>query len=307
MATLPALRRVAVVQLCSTAHKAANLDTCERLLKEGAAQGAQLVCFPEAFDFLANSAEERLALAEPIRGPEAHLVNRFRQLARAHRVWLSLGGMKEVADGKRVYNTHLIVNDAGELASVYRKVHLFDVDVEGLRYFESESTAPGDEYVVCDTPAGRLGVTTCYDLRFPEHYCTLAREGGAEVLLVPSAFTVPTGQAHWEVLLRARAVEHQCFVVAAAQVGFNTPKRQTYGHSLVVDPWGSVLCDMAEDVDAVRVISLDFDRLRSVRARMPCRSHVVPLKWPAGAPPPPPAVLEAALAEERKPAEVLPE
>jgi len=282
------MRRVAVAQLCSKANKARNLDVCERLIDEAAGMGAQLVCLPEVFDFMANSHKERLANAEPLTGEGAHLVDRFRGLARRHAVWLSLGGMKEAFDGKRVYNTHLILSATGDIAAVYRKVHLFDVDVTGKRYFESEATVPGSELVVCDTPVGRLGVTTCYDLRFPEHYSALAREGGAQIFLVPSAFTVPTGRAHWEALLRARAIEHQCFVVAAAQVGDNTPNRSTYGHSLVVDPWGDVLCDLGDAVDAVAVVDLDLSRLESVRASMPCRQHVVPLRWANGTPPPPP-------------------
>jgi len=178
---------------------------------------------------------------------------------------------------RRVYNTHIVFNAKGELVSKYRKAHLFDVTIpsQGIHLKESATTAPGDSgiVVVSESPVGILGLSICYDLRFPEQYRMLT-EKGAQVLLVPSAFTVPTGEAHWHTLLRARAIENQCFVIAAAQCGVHNDKRESYGHSLVVDPWGKVLVDAGgQDKGMVVVCDLDLGLVESIRARMPIAQH----------------------------------
>jgi predicted amidohydrolase len=191
-------------------------------------------------------------------------------------MWLSLGGFQEQGpDAEHLHNTHVILDAHGDVQAAYRKAHLFDVDVPGGPVLmESRFTAPGGEVVACDSPAGRLGLSTCYDLRFPALYQRLAFELGAQVLLVPSAFTVATGRAHWEVLLRARAIETQCWVVAAAQAGRHSEARQSYGHALVVDPWGEVVGRL-EDPQAtgVALARIDLGALREVRRRMPVAAH----------------------------------
>jgi predicted amidohydrolase len=183
----------------------------------------------------------------------------------------------------RIYNTHLVVDNTGGIRAQYKKIHLFDVSIPGqVELQESRSTAPGNQVIVCDSPIGRLGLSTCYDVRFPELYIQLVKRG-VEVVLVPSAFTVPTGKAHWHTLLRARAIETQCFVVAAAQYGVHNSKRESYGHSLVVDPWGTVLVDVggkdSTDCESlpvsphVVVCDLNFDLVAEVRQRMPIQQH----------------------------------
>mmetsp|Transcript_25309 Transcript_25309/g.38976 ORF Transcript_25309/g.38976 Transcript_25309/m.38976 type:complete len:436 (-) Transcript_25309:34-1341(-) len=233
------------------------------------------------------------------------LLDGLKTIARESNLWLSAGGMHEGgapprdddSNGQsRVYNSHVIIDNTGTVQCVYRKIHLFDVSIpdEGVHLRESATTAPGAKLVVCDSPIGRLGVTTCYDLRFPEMYTQLVREGGAQILLVPSAFTVPTGKAHWHTLLRARAIENQCYVLAAAQYGKHNQKRDSYGHALAVDPWGRILADAGgsdgpgsspsegalEDSDAVVATSpsivscnIDLNVMQSIQERMPVQQH----------------------------------
>jgi len=182
----------------------------------------------------------------------------------------------------RVYNTHLIFDDNGQIITKYRKIHLFDVSIpsQGINLCESASTAPGTKLVVCESPLGKLGLSTCYDVRFPEMYHELAETGGADILLVPSAFTVPTGKAHWHTLLRARAIENQCYVLAAAQYGEHNEKRKSYGHSIAIDPWGEVMADAGGYDDPFNFLTpkvlfcnIDDDKIKSVRERMPIRNH----------------------------------
>ncbi|PNW72855.1 hypothetical protein CHLRE_14g609030v5 [Chlamydomonas reinhardtii] len=268
--------RVAVGQMTACGDQAANLEVCSRLVQDAAAAGCRLLFLPECFGFIGDSPAQSLAAAQPLTGP---LMDQYRQLARTHGLWLSLGGFQEVGpDPQHIYNTHVVVDDAGELAAVYRKIHLFDVDVpNGPLLMESRTTAPGSQAVVVDTPAGRLGLTTCYDLRFPELFAHLTWERGAQVLAVPSAFTVVTGAAHWEVLLRARAIECQAYVVAAAQAGRHNAKRESYGHAIIVDPWGSVIARLPDALQTgIAVAELQLGPaglLHATRDRMPCRQH----------------------------------
>lgn len=174
------------------------------------------------------------------------------------------------------YNAHVIVDAAGQIRSSYRKIHLFDVNIpNGPLLMESKTAAPGGEIVAADSPIGRLGVTVCYDLRFPELYSKLRYEMGAQVMLVPSAFTRPTGAAHWEVLLRARAIETQSYVIAAAQCGDHSEKRQSYGHAIIIDPWGEVLAKLEDPENGVGIATaeIDLDRLEDVRTRIPVETH----------------------------------
>ena len=271
-----ALRRVSVGQITSTSNHGDNLAAAAQLCAEARAAGACLLCLPEAFSFIGSAATETVAQAEPLSGPR---VAAYRALAREHGLWLSLGGFHEAgAPDGRVYNTHLVVDAEGATVAEYRKAHLFDVDVpDGPVLMESRSTAPGPaECVVVDARDAlgfSFGLTTCYDLRFPELYVALARRR-CDAILVPSAFTRPTGEAHWHLLLRARAVESQAYVLAAAQAGVHNEKRKSYGHALAVDPWGAVLGDCGPDASPSLVtVDLDLDKIRAIRAKMPIQAH----------------------------------
>ncbi|KAL6774295.1 hypothetical protein ACKKBG_A24455 [Auxenochlorella protothecoides x Auxenochlorella symbiontica] len=265
--------KIAVAQMTSVGDPDANFKTCQRLAQEAKDSGAAMLFLPENFGFLGRSPAESLAQAQPLEGP---LMARYRQLAASTGLWLSLGGFQEEGpDDSHIHNTHVVLDDRGQTAAVYRKIHLFDVDVpSGPVLLESRFTAPGSQAVTCASPAGVLGLTTCYDLRFPELYQHLAFDKGADVLLVPSAFTVPTGKAHWEILLRARAIETQSYVIAAAQAGQHNEKRVSYGHSLVVDPWGTV-CGRLQDGTAtgIALADIDLSAADDIKARMPVGLH----------------------------------
>jgi len=271
-----ALRRVAVGQLTSTSDHASNLAAARALCRRAADEGACLLCLPEAFSFIGGSAAETVAQAEPLDGPR---FDAYRALARDHGLWLSLGGFHEAgAPGGRVYNTHVVLDAGGGTVAAYRKIHLFDVDVpDGPVLLESRSTAPGGaslEVVDATEALGfTFGLTTCYDLRFPELYIALARRG-CHALLVPSAFTRPTGKAHWHLLLRARAVESQAYVLAAAQAGRHNGKRASFGHALAVDPWGEVVGDAGpDDSPALVTVDLDLDKIEAIKTKMPIQQH----------------------------------
>jgi len=263
----------------STDDLSANLARCGELTAQAASEGAQLVVLPECFSFLGRSEGDKLAIAEPLDDPGATgpVMSTLRELATKHGIWLLGGGTPEVVpgDAKRAYNTAVTIAPSGELVARYRKIHLFDVDIPGgavLR--ESDSTAPGDELVVIRVADAPVGVSICYDVRFPELYRQLVKEMGAEVLLVPAAFTAHTGSAHWHLLLRARAVEDQAWVVAAAQWGGHNEKRESYGHSMIVDPWGTIIAERAEG-DGVVFATLDSATVAKRRTQMPCLSHAV--------------------------------
>lgn len=259
----------AVVQMTSTDDVAANLERASRGIARAVAGGAGLVALPENFPFMREEGGGPNPAAQPLDG---EVVAFLRDSARRHRVVLAGGTFPEQVPGDdRVYNTSVVVDADGDLAGVYRKIHLFDVDLPGASLQESKGVIAGDECVVAATRAGTLGLSVCYDLRFPELYRELVLRG-AEILLVPSAFTVPTGSDHWEVLLRARAIENQAFVVAAAQVGTHNPRRRSYGRSLIVDPWGVVLCTVG-DAEGVGFADLDPTRLADVRRRLPALRH----------------------------------
>lgn len=274
--------RVAVAQLSSTADLDANYDAVASAAAAAVTAGASILFLPECFAFLGRSGADTIAAATPLDGDGSGLT-RYRDLARSTGLWLFCGGFAEAgAPGGRVFNSFVALNSDGATAAVYRKTHLFDA--ESLR--ESASTAPGDALVTVDAPCGRVGLTVCYDLRFSALYDALAFQHGCRILAIPAAFTIPTGQAHWEVLLRARAVETQCAVVAAAQVGPHNDKRASYGHSLIVDAWGRVLVDAGGDAaGGIVVADLDDAAVEAVRRRMPIAQHRAAgrraLGWPA--------------------------
>jgi len=271
--------RAAAVQLDSTADRGRNLEQTERLVRDAAGVGATLVVLPERFD-LRGTEEDYARGAEPLDGPT---IERMRGLARELRVDLVAGSFAERREGHdKLSNTSVHIGPDGELRAVYRKIHLFDVTVGETEYRESDSDEPGDAVVVSEAGDGtKVGLTVCYDVRFPELYRILALEG-ALVMTVPANFTRTTGAAHWEVLLRARAVENQCFVVAPAQAGEYPPGMPAYGNALIVDPWGEVLARAPGEGETFVAADLDFVRLQEVRERIPSLANRVPAayRWP---------------------------
>lgn len=260
---------VALAQLNSRDDKAANITEAEARIVEAAEGGARLVVLPELWTYLgpdhANSAN-----AETIPGP---LAERLGGLARRYGITLHAGSMLERADEngvERVYNTALVFDASGALVATYRKVHLFDAEPtdQGAPYRESATTAAGDQIVTIACDGLRLGFATCYDLRFPELFRALALSG-AEIVALPAAFTLETGRDHWEPLVRARAIENGCYVLAAAQCGPRPPDRRTFGHSMIVDPWGRVLAEGPEDATAIVRAEVDTDSVADVRRRIP--------------------------------------
>ncbi len=261
--------RVAVVQMTSTTDVDRNLRAAEALVEEAAARGARLVGLPENFGFL-RSEGEPVAEPQALDGP---WVSRMSALSRRLDITLLLGSLPERVEGEtRVHNTAVLLGPDGGTLAVYRKVHLFDIDLPGLEHLkESRAVIPGAEPVVADTACGRLGLSICYDLRFPELYRRLVR-AGARILAVPSAFTERTGKDHWEVLLRARAIENLAYVMAPAQVGLHGRARSSHGHAMVVDPWGSILAQVP-DGEGVAVADFDFPRQDRLRRELPALDH----------------------------------
>ncbi|KAL5140369.1 Nitrilase-like protein 2 [Glycine soja] len=269
--------RVAAAQMTSISDLAANLATCSRLIKEAASAGAKLLCFPEAFSYVGTKDGDSVRVAEPLDGP---IMSHYCSLARESSIWLSLGGFQEKgSDPQRLSNTHVIVDDTGKIISSYSKIHLFDVDVPGGRvYKESSFTESGKDIVAVDSPVGRLGLSVCYDLRFPEMYQLLRFQHEAQVLLVPAAFTTVTGEAHWEILLRARAIETQCYVIAAAQAGKHNDKRESYGDTLIIDPWGTIVGRLPDRLSTgIVVADIDLSFVDSVREKMPIAKQRKPI------------------------------
>ena len=257
------------VQLNATEDTDRNLETADRLVHDAAARGAELVVLPEKWSVLGKG-KQMAAAAEQLNG---RWIEWARTTARDLGIDLIAGSIVERVEGRaKTSNTSVHVGPDGELRSVYRKIHMFDVEVDGVVYAESDNEEPGDEVVVTELANGvRLGMSVCYDVRFPELY-RAASADGAEVLVVPAAFTLATTRDHWEVLLRARAIENQCFVVAANQIGTDGAGNRSGGRSMIVDPWGLVLASAADREGAI-VAELDFDALRDVRRRLPALTH----------------------------------
>jgi len=262
---------VAAIQLNSTPDLEANLARAQALIEEAASRGARLVALPEHFACL-GSDTDMAAAAQPLDGP---LVTRFRELAGNLGILLLLGSFPERTPAKaRPYNTSLLLGPRGQILARYRKLHLFDVDLPGAPSVrESECTHPGDDVVTAALPGEPFtaGLAICYDLRFPELF-RLQVSRGANLFLLPAAFVTATGRDHWEVLLRARAIENLAYVVAPAQYGPHTPHRRSYGRSLIIDPWGLVLAQ-APDGEGVILARLDYERLQRLRRELPCLRH----------------------------------
>lgn len=266
--------RAAVLQMTSTARVEENLAAARALLERAHAAGAVLAVLPENFAIMGRKEADKLAAAEILgEGPiQACLSRSARELG----MWIIGGTMpiKSAHEAKRVAAASLVFDAAGRLIGRYDKIHLFDVDIpeHNERYRESATVVPGADTTVVATPIGHIGLSVCYDLRFPELFRSLQSQG-AEILAVPSAFTAPTGRAHWELLLRARAVENLCYVLAAAQGGLHDNGRETYGDSLIVDPWGHVVARVAEPGPGLAIAAIDLKHQAELRTRFPALSH----------------------------------
>jgi len=270
--------RVACVQLHAVPSKADNIGLAERLVAKAASTGADIVVLPEKWNGF-GSAELMRSIAESLDDGETFAA--MRDWARAHGITLVGGSIVERRDGReKLSNTSVVFDPEGEVAAVYRKIHLFDVEVGGHTYRESDSEEPGDGPATTEVEGWKLGLTICYDLRFPELYRILAIDG-CEIITVPAAFTLYTGKDHWEVLLRARAIENQCYVLAPNQWGSYPDGKAAYGRSMIVDPWGLVLAQ-APDEDGVIVAELDRARLQDIRRSLPSLANRQPeaYHWP---------------------------
>ncbi len=266
--------RVAAIQMTSSHEIEANLAAAERHLTEAARLGAVLAALPENFAFMGKDSGDKRAIAEP--DGAGRIQNFLADTARRLQIWI-VGGTVPLRQGEdgRVAAACLVYKSDGQRAARYDKMHLFDVDVPGSTesHRESAHTAPGREPRVVDTPAGKLGLAVCYDMRFPELFRVLSRQG-AEMFVVPSAFTVPTGRAHWESLLRARAIENFCGLIAPAQWGVHANGRETFGDSMIIDHWGRVLARMPDGTGCV-VADIDPAGRVEARARFPSLEHRV--------------------------------
>ncbi|HGL6714459.1 carbon-nitrogen hydrolase family protein [Burkholderia contaminans] len=262
--------QVAALQMVSTPDVARNLADARRLIAEAAGEGAQLVLLPEYFCFMGHRDTDKLALAEPYQdGPIQHFLA---DAARRHGIWVIGGTLPlKAPEPDRVLNTTLVFDPSGNEAARYDKIHLFNFEKGDESFDEARTIRAGDTVVAFDAPFGRVGLSVCYDLRFPELY---RRMGDCALIVVPSAFTYTTGRAHWETLLRARAVENQCYVLAAAQGGKHENGRRTWGHSMLIDPWGEIVA--VRDVGASVVLgAIDPQRIADVRQSLPAWRHRV--------------------------------
>ena len=269
------MTRIALFQSRTGIDPAANGQALVDAIEKAAAGGAEMLFTPEMSGLLDRDSERAKRSVRP--AEEDPVLAACRSAARSHRIWLHLGSLAVAAEDGKFANRGFVVDSEGEIRATYDKIHLFDVDLPtGESWRESNVYRGGKEAVViAGTPVGALGMTICYDLRFPQLFQRLT-DAGAEVVAVPAAFTVPTGKAHWEVLLRARAIEAGVFVVAAAQSGRHEDGRETYGHSLLVDPWGEILVDMKEEV-GIAFGEVDLGRIKEVRGRIPAIDHRRPV------------------------------
>jgi deaminated glutathione amidase len=263
--------KVSVIQMTSTPDVEANMAATERLTREAAAEGSKLAVIPECFSYLGPE-DGKLPIAEalPAGGP---ILSRCAGLARSLGIELVLGGFWEKgSDEKHAKNACVHLGADGTVKAVYRKIHLFDVDLpDGTKLLESGSVEPGTDVVATDTAMGRLGLSVCYDVRFPELYRKLV-DLGSIALAIPAAFTLTTGKDHWHVLLRARAIESQCYVLAAAQTGHHFGARRSYGHALICDPWGTILAECGEG-EGVATAYVDTDVVARIRGSLPSLKH----------------------------------
>lgn len=271
---------IAVVQMTSTTDVDDNFETISNLMERICKYPVDMIFLPESFAFIGDGNIKSRDIADKSIDPMGLILVKYAALAKTYNVWMSFGGipvLNDAGDNGKVSNCHVIVDNNGNVVEHYNKIHLFDVDIPGgMTIKESNSTAPGNRVVTCDSPVGCLGLSVCYDVRFPGLYSSLRRKG-ANILLVPSAFSVETGYAHWDVLLRARAIENQCYVIAAAQIGKHNEKRKTYGYAAVVDPWGTIISKTSPKASPAFIIAdIDLDIVSKVRQSMPISLHEKP-------------------------------
>ncbi|KAJ6645366.1 Nitrilase and fragile histidine triad fusion protein NitFhit [Pseudolycoriella hygida] len=269
--------RVAICHMRSTNDTENNRLQVVEIVKKAKEKNANFVFLPECCDYVGSNVPETLKLSQTIDGDTMSF---YKNLSRTNKLWLSIGGFHEKVpktnntESDKIYNSHVILDDNGDIVGNYRKLHLFDVDTPEYKFRESKIVKGGHSILApISSPIGNIGVMICYDLRFPE-LSTLLRKQGSDILTYPSAFAFTTGEAHWETLLRSRAIENQCFVVASAQIGYHNEKRRSYGNAMVVDPWGKIIakCDNNKEVD-VAVTDIDLDVAAKVRQNMPCLEH----------------------------------
>jgi len=267
--------RIALFQATAGIDPAANAAALTKAIAEAAEGGAEMLFTPEMTGLLDRDSERAAKVLQS--QEEDQVLAAARQAAANHRIWVHIGSLAVLADSGKVANRSFVIDREGQVRGSYDKIHLFDVDLPtGESWRESNTYSPGTGVTLVNgTPVGKVGLTICYDLRFPGLFARLA-ESDADVIVVPAAFTVPTGKAHWHILLRARAIEAGLFIVAAAQVGQHEDGRNTFGHSLVIDPWGEVLLDMGEE-RGVRFAEIDLKRISDVRSRIPALNHRRPI------------------------------
>ncbi len=265
------MSKVAAIQMASAPQRDANLMEAGRLIQLAKDQGAELVVLPENFPIMGVEESDKVAIREPYGdGPIQSFLS---EQAKKHGLWI-VGGTIPIwnDDPNKIIAVSILYNSDGEEVARYEKIHLFDVELDGEEsYKESETIANGNKVVVADTPFGKLGMAICYDLRFPELFRQLIDQG-AEIIALPSAFTATTGKAHWEVLVRARAIENLCYVIAADQGGYHLSGRSTYGDSMIVDPWGNVLNRLSQGAGVV-IADIDIERMHNTRRTFPCLQH----------------------------------
>lgn len=262
------MKKVAAIQMCSSHHLEENLSEAATLIAQAAEQGAELVVLPEMFVCLGCDSMEKVKIKEP--AGSGRIQAFLSQLAKKHHLWIVAGTIPiECQHPNKIHAACIVFDNQGIQVARYDKRHLFDVTLSPTEiYRESDTTEPGKDVVVIDTPIGKLGLAVCYDLRFPEHFAKLS-EQGAEVIAIPSAFTVKTGEAHWDILTRCRAIDTFCYILGACQGGTHSNGRQTYGHTMIVSPWGDVLDESGNLGPCVTYAEIDLDKLYEIRKQIP--------------------------------------
>jgi len=263
------MERIALAQMNSSDQLQQNLNQSKQLIEEAAALGVSLIAFPETFLFIGDR-KDIASVAEEIPGKMTSI---FREMAVKHNISILLGSIIEKApeSSEKFYNTSVLINQSGKIIAQYRKIHLFDIDLPHYHFFESDYYLPGSEIVCCEHEIAKIGLTICYDLRFPGLFGKLAN-CGAQLIFVPAAFTLETGKDHWISLLKARAIENQVYIAAPAQFGKHQGNRNTFGNSAIIDPWGSVLCQAPYKTGLI-CAEIDLDYLNQTRTHMPVHQH----------------------------------
>lgn len=264
------MTKVAAIQMNSSENIADNLKQAELLISQAVEQGAKLVVLPEMFAMMGSDQNNATLIMEKL--GEGIIQDFLKQQAQAKKIWIVGGTIPTVVNLQKYNATALLISPEGKIVNHYDKIHLFDVEIsDAEQYLESKTTEAGNKIMVHDTPFGRLGIAVCYDIRFPELFRKMI-EQQVEIIAVPAAFTTKTGAAHWEILLRARAIENQLFIIAAGQTGIHSAKRETYGHSMIIDPWGKILAELPKNLGVV-VADIDLNYLQEIRRKMPIFSH----------------------------------